>query len=91
MTITYTVSDNSWVDGNDDCPCCSGLLFECYNSVGWYQNGSACSKEQLYRDILFDYVTGGECYEDNPYEHHSEEELIKFMERFNIEVEWICL
>lgn len=89
MTTIYKVADVSWWDGYEDCPCCSGMKFECYNAVDWNQNGSACSKEQLYRDILLDYVTGGECYEDNPYHGYSEEGLIKLMESFNIEVEWV--
>ena len=89
MTTVYKVSDDSWWDGSADCPCCSGLKFECYNAVDWYQNGSACSKEQLYKDILLHYVTGGECYEDNPYENHYEEELVMFMDRFNIKVEML--
>ncbi|AKO61085.1 hypothetical protein AXI76_gp184 [Pseudoalteromonas phage H101] len=87
--VIYQVTDDSWWDGSEDCPCCSGLKFECYNAVDWYQNGSACSKEQLYKDVLFHYVTGGECYEDNPYENHYEDELLMFMDRFNIKVEWL--
>ena len=59
MTSVYKVSDDSWIDGHEDCPCCSGLTFECYNAVGWEQNGSATDKGQLYRDILLYYLTGG--------------------------------
>lgn len=48
----YQYTDDSWVDGDPDCPCCSGLTFEAYNSVGWEQNGSATSLWNLYVDAL---------------------------------------
>ena len=30
MTTKYYFSDDTWVDGDEDCPCCSGLTFEAY-------------------------------------------------------------
>ena len=66
-----------------------GMKFECYNAVDWSQNGSALDKAQLYSDILLDYVNKTGQYEDNPYEYHYEEELLLFMARFDIEVEWV--
>ena len=48
----YKYTDDSWFDGSEDCPCCSGLEFECYNAVGWEQNGSATSMWNLYVDVI---------------------------------------
>lgn len=49
----YYYTDDSWADGHEDCPCCSRLLFECYNAEGgWPQNGSATDKWGLYKDVL---------------------------------------
>lgn len=89
MTTIYKVSDDSWLDGHEDCPCCSGLKFECYNAVNWNQNGSACSKEQLYRDILLEHLTEGRGYEDNLYQECSEGELEVFIGQYDIKVEWV--
>ena len=48
----YKYTDDSWVDGHEDCPCCSGLEFECYNAVDWNQNGSSMSLFNLYVDAI---------------------------------------
>lgn len=48
----YYYTDDSWWDGHEDCPCCSGLLFETYNAQGWLQNGSASDRWGLYKDVL---------------------------------------
>lgn len=54
-SIVYEYTDDSWVDGHEDCPCCSGLTFGAYNAVGWQQNGSASSLWCLYVDVLVHY------------------------------------
>jgi len=51
----YKYTDDTWVDGDEDCPCCSGLEFESYNAVGWSQNGSATSLFNLHIDALVAY------------------------------------
>ena len=51
----YKYTDDSWIDGHDDCPCCSGLEFEEYNAVGWDQNGSATNMFDLYIQVICDY------------------------------------
>ena len=51
----YKYTDDSWVDGHEDCPCCSGLEFESYNAVGWDQNGSATGLWELYVDVLVEH------------------------------------
>lgn len=48
----YQYTDDSWVDGDEECPCCSGLTFEAYNAVGWDQNGSATDLWNLYVDVI---------------------------------------
>lgn len=48
----YKYTDDSWIDGHEDCPCCSGFEFECYNAVGWDQNGSATDMWSLYVDVI---------------------------------------
>ena len=48
----YQYTNDSWVDGDEDCPCCSGLTFEAYNAIGWDQNGSATSLWNLYVDVI---------------------------------------
>ena len=49
----YEYTNQSWWD--------SGFEYECYNSVGWFQNGSASSLHQLYCDVLlhYEYKEGG--------------------------------
>jgi hypothetical protein len=48
----YRYTDDSWVDGDPNCPCCSGLSFEAYNAEGWSHNGSATDLWGLYVDVL---------------------------------------
>lgn len=48
----YKYTDDSWIDGSPDCPCCSGIEFESYNAVGWNQNGSATSLFDLWVDAI---------------------------------------
>ena len=30
----YQYTNDSWVDGDEECSCCSGLTFEAYNAWG---------------------------------------------------------
>ena len=48
----YQYTNDSWVDGDEYCPCCSGLTFEAYNAWEWDQNGSATSLWNLYVDVI---------------------------------------
>lgn len=48
----YKYTDDTWIDGHEDCPCCSGLEFESYNAVDWNQNGSSTDLWGLYVDVL---------------------------------------
>ena len=80
----YEYTDDSWVDGSEDCPCCSGITFECYNAVGWSQNGSATSMHDLYSQIILCDIVDGDmeqipCY--NPYESFTLQELMDVMKR----------
>jgi len=92
----YTFKDDSWVDGSEDCPCCSGLTFECYNlidcpdeveSIVHYHSASATSEHDMLSSVLMmesdvEYVVGG-----NPYEHLTLQELKDVLSRLNVEVE----
>ena len=57
----YEYADDTWWDDNG-CDCCEAVSVECYNAVGWFQNGSAPSLHQLYCDVLlhYEYKEGGE-------------------------------
>ena len=83
----YQYTDDTWVDGSEDCPCCSGLTFECYNAVGWSQNGSASNLHELLSQIILA-ETVDEDYDPlpcfNPYEHFTLQELLDVMGRLNI-------
>ena len=86
----YKYTDDSWYDGSEDCPCCSGLLFECYNAVGWNQNGSALDMFDLYSQILLDDIVEGEVQslpDFNPYEGFTLEELMNVCKRKGITLE----
>ena len=50
--VIYQYTNDSWVDGDEECPCCSGLVFEAYNAWGWDQNGTATSLWNLYVDVI---------------------------------------
>lgn len=84
----YKYTDDSWVDGSEDCPCCSGMVFECYNAVGWNQNGSASDMHELYSQIILDDIVDGEvedlpCF--NPYESFTLQDLLDVMKRRGLE------
>ena len=85
----YEYTDDSWYDGHEDCPCCSGMWFECYNAVGWNQNGSACDIHELYSQIILNDIVEGEteylpCF--NPYESFTLQELKEVLKRRGIVV-----
>lgn len=91
----YRYTDDSWVDGDPNCPCCSGLFFEAYNSVDWSQNGSASDKWKLYVDVLVahkakqfeeDYMEMG-YWAYGLYEGLTLEELASLCERLGIVLE----
>ena len=79
----YLYTDDSWFDRE------SGFLFECYNAVGWEQNGSALDKHDLLSQVIWDF-TAKACLEEvpltdfNPYEYFTLEDLKKLTERHNI-------
>lgn len=92
----YVYADDSWYDGSDDCPCCSGLGFECYNlttypehvkGIAHHYTGSVSSDHELLRNVLMmecgvEYVAGG-----NPYDKFTLQELKDAVERCGVEVE----
>lgn len=89
----YTFTDDSWVDGYEDCPCCSGLTFECYNLESYPEyvespiNHSVSSEHELFGSVLLmecgvDYVEGG-----NPYDAFTLQELKDAVKRCNVGVE----
>ncbi len=91
----YRYTDDSWIDGHEDCSCCSGLLFETYNADGWPQNGSASDKWGLYVDVLVahkakefeeDYVEMGN-WAYGLYEGLTLEELASLCERLGVVLE----
>ena len=79
----YLYTDDSWHDG------VFGSPFECYNAVGWEQNGSALDKHHLLSQVIWDF-TAKACLEEvpltdfNPYEYFTLEDLKKLTERHNI-------
>lgn len=91
----YKYTDDSWFDGSDDCPCCSGLEFECYNATDWEQNGSATSLWNLYVDVIVahkadEYGVSVDLLDDNAYylyEGFTLQELITLCERLGIVLE----
>lgn len=91
----YKYTDDSWIDGSDDCPCCSGLEFECYNAIGWEQNGSATSLWNLYVDVIvahkaMEYGVGVDLLDDNAYylyEGFTLQELMTLCDRLGIVLE----
>lgn len=93
--IVYKYSDDSWIDGREDCPCCSGLEFECYNAIGWEQNGSATSLWDLYVDVIvahkaMEYGVGVDLLDDNAYylyEGFTLQELMTLCDRLGIVLE----
>lgn len=90
MTKIYKYTDDTWVDGSDDCSCCSGLTFECYNAVDWTQNGSADTIHQLYSDVLLDYTFDGDIKmfpDGNPYTYLTLQELKDICDRQGIVLE----
>ena len=91
MKTIYKVIDSSWIDGHEDCPCCSGLLFESYNAVGWEQNGSAVGMHDLYSQILYHYLTAGKIYsyEDDVYRCFELDTMREALDKLGIEIEWI--
>ena len=48
----YKYTNDTWIDGDENCSWCSELEFECYNAVDWSQNGSAGSMWDLYVNVL---------------------------------------
>lgn len=95
----YNYTDDSWWDGDEDCPCCSGLLFECYNAQGWSQNGSASSLWNLYVDAIVAHKAeeSGDDYHHLAehsyylYEGFTLEELATLCERLGIVLEEVSL
>lgn len=89
----YIFTDDSWVDGSEDCPCCSGLPFECYNLESYPEyvespiNHSLSSEHEVFGSVLLmecdvGYVEGG-----NPYDAFTLQELIYATDRCGVEVE----
>lgn len=92
---TYKYTDDSWVDGDEECPCCSGLTFEAYNAVGWDQNGSATDLWNLYVDVIVAHKANT-CYDDylalgefayELYEGFTLQELMNLCDRLGIVLE----
>lgn len=91
----YQYTDDSWIDGSDDCPCCSGLEFECYNAIDWEQNGSATSLWNLYVDVIVahkakEYGVNVDLLDDNAYylyEGFTLQELMTLCDRLGIVLE----
>ena len=92
----YKYTIDSFVDGSDDCSCCSGLTFEWYDAVGWEQNGSATSLWELYVNVLAahkfdpDYYDEFDNYADHlfeAYEGFTLQELELLCERLGIVLE----
>ena len=94
----YKYSDDSWIDGSEDCPCCSGLEFECYNAIGWEQNGSATNMWNLYVDVIVahkakKYGVNVDCFDGTVYygyylyEGFTLQELMTLCERLGIVLE----
>ena len=55
MIKTYYFIDDSWFD--NPCDCCEGIWMDCYNidhteHPEFFQNGSAHSLEDCWRDVL---------------------------------------
>jgi hypothetical protein len=64
MTTVYKYTEDHWVDGHEDYPCCSGLEFEAYNAEGWWQNGSAGSLWDLYVDVIVHHKALSSIYDE---------------------------
>ena len=90
----YQYTNDSWVDGDEECPCCR-LTFEAYNAIGWDQNGSSTSLWNLYVDVIVahkasenseNYLNLAEfAYE--LYEGFTLQELMDLCDRFGIVLE----
>jgi hypothetical protein len=92
----YVYTDESWYDGSEDRPCCSGMLFECYNlesypdyiePIAHYYAASCLSEHEILSDVLMmecgvEYVVGG-----NPYDAFTLQELKDVVNRLSVEVE----
>ena len=86
MSKVYQYTKDTWWDGDYE--------FECYNAVGWYQNGSATSFYELACNVLLldvnsEYLCYGEDYllDYNPYEDFSEKEVLTALSRRGIILE----
>lgn len=92
--IIYQYTDDSWWSSNG-CDCCDADYMECYNAVGWEQNGSAHDLHKLYSDVLFDYLCRDEEVDlmevplYNPYKYLTLDELVTVLDRLGIVVEEI--
>jgi len=79
----YLYTDDSWQDE------ASGHVFECYNAVGWEQNGSALDEHGLLSQVIWEF-TAKSCLDEvpltdfNPYEYFTLEDLKKMTKDNNI-------
>ena len=95
--VIYQYTDDSWVDGDEECPCCSGLTFEAYNAWGWDQNGSATSLWNLYVDVIVAHKASGNESDYNEitefayelYEGFTLQELMNLCDRLGIVLEGV--
>lgn len=85
MSKVYQYTKDTWWDGD--------YMFECYNAVGWCQNGSATSFHELFSNVLWLDINREYEYDEtmpfNPYVDFSEQELLKVLERRGIILEQI--
>ena len=86
MSRVYQYTRDTWWDGDYE--------FECYNAVGWYQNGSATSFHELISNALwidmnneYKYYGGEAMLDFNPYQDFSEKELLTVLHRRGIILE----
>ncbi len=86
MTV-YFYTNDTWIDRQSD------LEFEAYNSVGWPQNGTASSIEELLCDVLIADIVKKDGLNDqdiilnfNPYEDLTVGELQKILDKRQINI-----
>ncbi len=89
----FKFNNDSWVDGHEDCSCCSGLTFEAYNSIDFQTNGTCSSIEECYVQVYL-HLKGVDYMDvfDDKYNYlfeKSENELKKLVENQNAEIEII--
>jgi len=94
--IVYQYTDDSFWASNG-CDCCEDTPVECYNAVGWSQNGSAHALEDLYADVLWSHICMAEGVDImsiplyNPFYVISLQELKRILKEWDIVVEEVIV